>query len=138
MQTAVKMITKPQIKKIWYQGKQLGMSKEEVYEAIISLTGKDKIHNLTKVEGIMVIDTLLRYSPNGNVRDGMASSRQLWKMEQYRIKLGWELPKLQNFIKKYAKVENTKWLTETTASGIINGLKTIYLRQNKNLEESED
>ena len=138
MQTAVEMITPPQIKKIWYQVNQIGLSKEEIYEVIESLTGKNKMHSLTKVEGIIVIDTLLRYSPGGNVREGMASTRQLWKIEQYRLKLGWELAKLHNFIKKYAKVENPKWLTEVAASGIINGLKTIYLRQGKKSDESED
>lgn len=137
MEKAVNMINTPQIRKIWFEARKLGLTKEETYGVIETLTGKENMHDLTKVEGILVIDTLLRYSSDGNVRDGMASQRQLWKIEQYRTKLGWSLEKIHNFIKKYANVENIKWLTDKSASDIINGLKTIYNRQDKSNDESE-
>ena len=140
MQTTMEpTITEAQIRKIWFESKQLGMSYEDLHSFVEALTCETSIKSLTKAEGIVVIDELVRLSSSGNVRPGMITSRQAWKIEELRKSLEWEPERLKNFVKKYGHVENVRWLSEYKASSIITGLSNALKRQRaKKTKESEE
>lgn len=138
METTLEMITEAQIKKIWYESKQLGLSEDVLYEVVETLTDKKHLHDLTKKEGILLIDLLLQHKRDSVERPGMATSRQLWKIEQLRQELGWHQERLRNHIKKYSHVEHLMWLDAKAASDIITGMVNIQRQmKNKKIKESE-
>lgn len=127
------LITKAQIRKIWVEAKGLGFEKEMIYEVIYSRFNKEHLSDLTKEEASTLIDRLVKASEETRIDkvQGMMTQNQEWKIEDYRIKLGWNRKQLKAFIKKFAHIDHTNWLTVNQASNIIEGLKNIYLRNNE-------
>lgn len=124
-QEVVQMITAPQIRKIWYEAKQLGLDNEDVHEILKSEFKLDSVKKLTKDQAIYLIDTLVKYTGNTKQRPGMATPMQLWRIEELRKQLEWEPNGIKGFLKKYAHVDDIRWLTDTAASGIITALTKI-------------
>lgn len=120
-------ITQAQIKKLWAVSKELGLDSKLLHDLVWDQTGKEHIPEMTKEEAIKVIDWLERHKED---RPGMATNRQLWKINQLTQQLGWKDPQnLRGFLRKYAKVEHTRWLTKEQASKVIEGLKAILKKQ---------
>jgi len=136
-QEVVEMITTPQIRKIWYEAKQLGLTDDDMHEMISSEFRVDSVKKLTKSEAIYLIDVLVKYTGNSKHRPGMATPMQLWRIEELRKQLGWEPNGIKGFIKKNAHVEDIKWLTDKAASGIITGLtRVLKYREKANSKEA--
>ncbi|KYG90363.1 hypothetical protein A0U40_18400 [[Bacillus] sp. KCTC 13219] len=57
----------------------------------------------------------------------------MWKIEQLEQQLGWqdEPQRLQGFIKKYYKVERVEWLTSAQAWRLIESLKKMLEKENR-------
>ncbi|MCC5912214.1 MAG: DUF1018 domain-containing protein [Clostridiaceae bacterium] len=125
-----KLITKPQIKKVWVAAKELGLTKEDVYKCIEMLSGKDSMRAMTKDEAKTLID-LLTGEYNKDKEEHMATDRQIYKIYEYSNELNWSVKALMKFIRKYAHVDHINWLDKKAASNIIEGLKNISARQNQ-------
>ncbi|MCR4442946.1 MAG: regulatory protein GemA [Peptococcaceae bacterium] len=130
-----KEISPGQIKKLWASARENGLEEDDLRQLIKNLTGSEKISTMTSDQAVRVIDIL---TGKTEYRPGFASKEQLWKIKQLATELGWgDNPKrLRGFIKKYAGVENMKWLRERQASNIIEGLKKIQQRQNQKTGEN--
>ncbi|MTI82725.1 MAG: regulatory protein GemA [Firmicutes bacterium] len=125
-------ITKSQMRMIWASARELDLDEDLLRTTIRNVTGSSSISNLTKAQAKNVIDHLQRFKgrePEMN----MASNRQKWKIKQLASQLGWDNnPKrLSGFVKKYAGVENMEWITADMAWRIIEGLKKIRDRQQR-------
>jgi hypothetical protein len=94
---------------------------------IKNLVGKDRISQLTKSEAMYLIDVLVAHLEG---RPGMATKRELWKINQLVRELGWhENPKrLRAFLKKYYGVDDARFLTHQAAWRVIESLKKIKER----------
>lgn len=127
-----KDISPGQIKKIWASARENGLQEDDLRQLIKNLTGSVKISTLSGAQAIRVIDAL-----TGKIkfRPGFASDEQLWKINQLAIELGWDdNPKrIVEFVRKFAQVDNMKWLRDWQASNIIEGLKKILQRQEDRL-----
>lgn len=128
-------ITKRQIAKVWATAHELSIDDETLYSIVNRVTGSDKISQLSKQQGIKLIDNLLKCQSENNTEDnhrpGMATKKQLWLIEDLVKKLGWQddPQRLRGFLKKYTKVENLNWLKQKPASNIIQALKAMLKRQ---------
>lgn len=131
-------ITNAQIRKIWVEVKKQALNEDDLY-ALVGVFEKESLKNLTKAEAITLIDFLVQKSNEFKIEatKGMMTEAQAWKIEDYRQKLGWNTKALESFIKKYAHVDHTKWLTVSKASSIIEGLKNIYSRQVKSSPDNK-
>ena len=127
---AVLQITKPQIKKLWAIVKQLGMDEADLRGLAKNLTGADSISGMTKAQAIRLIDYLAERQ-RGDYRPEMASKQQLYKIKGLAKDMGWEDYRLKGFIRKYAGVENERWLDARRAYNMIEGMKKIKERQTK-------
>lgn len=127
--------TSKQIKKIYATAKELDLDSELLHSFIFNLVKVEHISALTSFEANKVIDEL-EYKKTGErkqetYRRNMATEDQLLKIKALERALGWEEnPKrLRAFMKKYARVENEKWLTFSSASNLIEALKKVYERE---------
>jgi hypothetical protein len=134
MAKAKREISNEQIKKIWACAKDAGLDEPNLRLLIKNLIGSDRISTLTCAQAIKVIDALL-----GNSRTYYASKEQIWKIEQLAQELGWsdDPKRLQGFIKKFAHVDNMRWLRAHQASDLIEGLKKMLQRQDDHATGSE-
>jgi len=126
------LITQPQIKKLWVMARELGMDEVDLRGVVYNITGSDHISTLTVAQAARVID-YLQDRLDRQYRPEMASKAQVWKINKLAGELGWaDNPKrLKGFVKKYAKVEDLRWLTARAAWQIIEGLKKLLERQAK-------
>lgn len=118
-----------QIRKIYATASELGIDNDMLHTYVFNATGSQSISVLTVKEAAKVIDGLEAHrieKNGGNVR-GMANERQQRYILDLAKKLGWkdEPWRLKGFIRKYAGVEEVKWLSSKQASNIIEGLKKI-------------
>lgn len=120
-------ITKPQIKKLWALAKQTGMDEIDLRGLVKNLTGADSISGMTKAQAIRLIDYLVDRQ-NKDYRPEMASRQQIYKIRQLAAELGWEHYQLKGFLRKYAGVENLRWLDARRAYNVIEGLKKVKER----------
>ncbi len=135
-------ITRAQMRKIWALAKEIGIDEVDLRGLVLNLTGREHISQITKAQAIVVIDYLVDRK-KGNYRPMMASSQQMYKIRILAKEMGWDNGRLKGFVKKYAGVENEKWLDARRAYNIIEGLKKIKERQTKtkkaeNKRESEE
>ncbi len=143
---AVKKITKDQIKVIYTLGNELGIvdrmvSRDSLHEMIESMTGKSHISDLSSMQANSVI-TRLKSSMRGFERHkkqtpkkdvpGMASAKQkskIWRLMyelqsydtvQYAASLN---DRLRGFLKRYAGIDDMRFLSAEQAWRVIEGLK---------------
>jgi hypothetical protein len=130
-----KEISPGQIRKIWACAREHGIEEDDLRQLIKNLTGSEKISTLSFAQAGRVIDVL---TGKLNARPGYASKEQLWKIDQLVQELGWnDNPKrLQEFVRKFARVDNIKWLRDWQASNIIEGLKAVIKRQGSELTKA--
>lgn len=115
-------ITTKQNKLIWVLVSQKGLEKDDLYLIINQVSQKEHLHELTKEEANRVIDRLHLRHPTPK---GMLTAAQEAYIKDLSKQLGWHTnPKrLIGFVRKYAKVDDIKWLTVRQASNVIEGLK---------------
>lgn len=126
-------ITNGQIRKIYATANELGIDNDMLHTYVFNSTGSEHISTLTIKEANKVIDGLEvhRMEKEGGPVKGMSSPKQQRFIEDLAVKLGWkdEPWRLKGFIRKYAKVEDAKWLTSKQASNIIEGLKKVLEKE---------
>ena len=115
-------ITTKQNRLIWVLVSQKGLEKDDLYLIINQVSQKEHLHELTKEEANRVIDRLHLRHPTPK---GMLTAAQEAYIKDLSKQLGWHTnPKrLIGFVRKYAKVDDIKWLTVRQASNVIEGLK---------------
>ena len=125
--------SRPQIRSIWGLAKsELKLSQEELYSIVLRETGKESLRELETRELNRVITVLIKLKEKANVRVGMASKDQIWKIKELAKELGWDdNPKrLKAFVKKYYKIENLEWLNGNQAWRLIESLKKLLKKSN--------
>lgn len=144
-----------QIKIIYTLGNELGIVDRTadidlLHEMIHSMTNKEHVSNLTSDEAMDVIKRL-RKDMKGPSRlkhkathiKGMASEgeiKKIWaliyELKKYDKPGGSNIsaPKrLQGFLKKYAEIDDLRFLTHDKANGVIEGLKGLIRNERKKL-----
>jgi hypothetical protein len=129
-ETKIETITKAQMRKMWAMAKELGMDGVDLHGLVFNLTRKEHISQVTKAQAIIVIDYLVDRK-KGDYRPEMASAQQMYKIRKLAGEMGWEDYRLKGFIRKYAGVENERWLDARRAYNIIEGLKKVKERRTK-------
>jgi phage gp16-like protein len=124
---APKKESKPQIKRIWGLAKNIGLEKEPLYDIIEALTGKRSMTQCRDEELDRVVKRLVQYKSNQQRDPKMANEKLIWKIRQLEKELGWadNPQRLKGFMRKYAGVENLKWLKTWQAHKLIEGLKKM-------------
>lgn len=123
------LITPPQTRKLWVMARELGMDGDDLHGLVYNLTGSEHISTISKMQAARVIDHL-QDRLDRQYRPEMASRKQLWKIKQLARELGWEdnQKRLKGFVRKYAKVEDLRWLNARGAWQVIEGLKALKKR----------
>ena len=122
-----------QIKKIWAMGKRLGMDKEDLHAIAYRVSGNEHISTLTGREAGRVIDELKRYAGDQDcIQTRSAGEGRLTDAQQRMIAvlirdLKWldQPGRLSGFLRKYAGVDDVRFLTAQQASRVIDGLKAM-------------
>ncbi len=137
---AAQSLTPAQRRKIFAVAGELGLDNDLLHALVYGVAGKEHISDLSKKEAGWVIDELERRAnrsrtvvlPTGR-KVPLATKKQHWKIKQLVQQLGWEdNPKrLQGFCRKYAGVDNPRWLTKDQAWRLIEGLKSLLQREKK-------
>ena len=78
----------------------------------------------------MLIDALVKMNGGGE-QSGMMTEKQEWLLTDYQRKLGWTDAQLRGFVKKYGHVDFIQWLTKEGASKMIEAVKNIYSKQQR-------
>lgn len=120
-----------QIKNIWGLSKELNLSKDNLYDTIEGLTGKDSMRQLSTKELNKVIMELGRMKDGHKKKGQLASDKQVWKVHELEKQLGWsgEPARLKGYLKKRFGVENIRWMTSQQAWKAIEGLKKMADRE---------
>lgn len=129
-------LTAPQLRKIWATAKEMGLDEDLLRAKVKALTGSESISKLTVAQANLVIDSMAGKKPDRS--SNWASKEQLWKINTLAAELGWvDNPKrVAGFVRKYAKVDNLKWLTRAQAWRIIEGLKKLIERAESQAAEN--
>lgn len=149
-------INHAQIKIIYTLGNSLGIvdksaQTDNLHELVYSMTKKGSIKELTRDEAGWVIDSLkngmrgFRKSPIPN-SPGMATEGQIKKIWAllYEIK-DYDKPgvtcsmkvRLRGFLKKYAKIDDMRFLTFEKANNVIEGLKGVLNTEKRKSKKNE-
>lgn len=127
---STKPITQPQLRKIYAEAREAGLDNDYLHELIYSIHGKESLKDLAMWEAAMLIDALVKMNGGGERADRM-TEKQEWLLADYQSKLGWTDVQMRGFIKKYGHVDFIQWLTKEGASKMIEAVKTIYIKQQK-------
>jgi len=154
-----KAISSAQVKVIYTLGNELGLvdkmaSVDGLHEMVYSMVQKEKVSKLTSAEAIMIIDRLkghmkgssrMRYSPPPTFAEGMASEgkiKKIWallyklkKIDSGEFKSITLNQRLRGFLKKYASIDDIRFLTEEKAFSVIEGLKGLIRTEEKKAEK---
>lgn len=127
-------INYPQIKKIFALANDAGLDNDKLHELVAAVTGSKSIKALTKHQGVQVIDRLnkiLGYTPD------RATKKQMWQINRLAEELGWQdTPnRLRGFLESQQGVSHPKYLKSRQASDVIEALKAIKRRTQKELRE---
>lgn len=127
---STKPITQPQLRKIYAEAREAGLDNDYLHELIYSIHGKKSLKDLEMWEAAMLIDALVKMNGGGERPDRM-TEKQKWLLADYQSKLGWTDAQMRGFIKKYNHVDFVQWLTKEGASKMIEAVKTIYMKRQK-------
>jgi len=121
------------IKKIWATARSIGMEQEDIYNVLQRETGKDSMRQCSQKELERVLLSLQSMQGFNNFRGNRVTKKQLWKIGQLEKQLGWQdnPQRLKGFIKKFYSVEQMEWLTSTQAWRLIESLKKLAQKENR-------
>ena len=130
-------INAAQKRKIFAVARELSIDLDLLHALVQGLVGKEHISELTKAEACRVIDDLEHRADRsrdvqlpGGGKVALVNRGQLGKIRALEAELGWSAnPKrLQGFCRKYAGVDDIRWLTKAQAWRLIEGLKALAAR----------
>lgn len=131
----MKGVTAAQLRKIHACARECGMDDDLLHIAVRDITGRSSLKDLTAAEACRVIDAMEGKTDSGPSKDA-ATPKQMGYIKDLMKRLGWvdekmepDMARLDGMCKKYAKVDNHKWLSRTGASNIIEALKKMQERQ---------
>lgn len=127
---STKPITQPQLRKIYAEAREAGLDNDYLHELIYSIHGKESLKDLEMWEAATLIDALVKMNGGGE-QPGMMTEKQKWLLADYQSKLSWTDAQMRGFIKKYGHVDFIQWLTKEGASKMIEAVKNVYLKQQK-------
>lgn len=139
-----KVITGAQIKKIYALARERGMDADLLHAHLETLVKKSSLKDLTVSEGIQLIDSL-----EGKPGFSKGEDKASWKQMQYIYvlmkKIGWVNPdgtpdicRLDRFLQSPRAGINLgsyQWLTRSKASKLIEALKSMSEREEKQSEK---
>lgn len=122
-----------QIKAIWALGKRLGMDADDLHAMAYRFCGLESISALTGREAGRMIDELKVRAgerpgvPTHSTGDARATGAQRRMIAMLTRDLGWmdKPERLRGFLRKYAGVDDVRFLTAQQASRVIDGLKAM-------------
>lgn len=130
-------ITAAQMRKIHVIARNQGMDNDLLHIYVETVTGKDSLKKLDIKEAVRVIDGLERKASGGSFQK--ISRKQSDYIVDLMKKLGWvdgdgkpDYRRLDGFCKKRYSIDSHKWLTSSSASKVIEGLKNMI----KNKEDA--
>ncbi len=122
-------ITAAQIRKLHVTAREYGIDSDLLHEHIFRIVRKDSIKLLTREEAAKVIDSLEGRQGAG---EETMTQKQRWYILSLAKKLGWtdeagkvDEKRLNGMCVKYAKTSCWKWLSRSSASGVIEALKNM-------------
>ncbi len=129
-------INAAQKRKIYATARNLGMDNDLLHAFVEARTGCKHISDLTKPQGIRIIEEMTAHIEG---RPGMATRRELWKIDQLVEKLGWaDNPKrLRAFLRKYYHVDDPRFLTHRDAWRVVESLKMLLKKAKGGADASE-
>lgn len=126
-------ITASQMRKIHASARERGMDNDLLHIHVETLTGKDSLKELTIHEAVQVIDSL---EGKGTKEPGGMTWKQMSYIQALAKELGWvtevgkiDDKRLNGFISKRFGVDHYRWLSRSTASKVIEGLKNMLKGQ---------
>lgn len=120
-----------QIKAIWALGRKLGMDADDLHAIAYRISGLESIRALTGREAGRMIDELkMRAGEKTNAPiggEGRATGAQQRMIAVLIRDLKWldQPGRLRGFLRKYAGVDDVRFLTAQQASRVIDGLKAM-------------
>lgn len=134
----MRKITPSQMRKIYALAKENGMNKELLHIIVENETDKTSIAELNIMEAVKVIDKISDRKQSYNPKIEHMSYKQEAYIKGLAKDLGWvdvdggiDEKRLNGFCKKYYGIETYKWLTRSLASKVIEGLKTLIMRNDE-------
>lgn len=129
-------ISAAQQRKIHVTARELGMDDDLLHECVSMLTGRESLKELSMAEAIKVIDAL--EGKKGYESGDRASYRQNAYIKILMKKLGWvdengepDKKRLDGFVRKQYGIDDSRWMTRKVACRVIEGLKALESRQEK-------
>jgi len=123
-------MTEKQRKLLFVLSKQRGMDTERLHNYVETQTGKQSITEVTKEEARTLIDGL---QEKKQTVKGYITEKQLKYIKGLAQNLGWEEKALRQFIEKQYNISNINWLTNKQAAKLIEGLKSIWEKDKKEI-----
>lgn len=141
MEGAWQKMASPTIRMLWGIAKspELGMTDEELHLLVLSHTGKDSIKQLNKRELGMMVSVLadMKDSAKGaknrkRQTGNPATVNQRKKVYKLAESLGWtKKARINGFCRKMFGVESVDWLNYMQCSDLIEALKSMVERMEK-------
>lgn len=127
----------PSIKMLWgiAKSKELSMSDDDLHEFVYAQTGKSSIKKLTRRELSLVVTALgnLKDMAGGKKKPGNTVTEKQRRMIYALAKeLGWkDNRRVNGMAKRMFKVDRIEWLDYTQCSKLIEALKAMAERMEK-------
>ena len=123
-------MTEKQRKLLFVLAKQRGMDNELLHSYVETQTGKQSITEVTTQEAKTLIDGLQEKKQTAK---GYITEKQLKYVKGLCQCLSWEEKALRQFIEKQYGISNVNWLTSKQAAKLIEGLKSIWEKDKKEI-----
>ncbi len=123
-------MTEKQRKLLFVLAKQRGMDNELLHSYVETQTGKQSITEVTTQEAKTLIDGL---QEKKQTVKGYITEKQLKYVKGLCQCLSWEEKALRQFIEKQYGISNVNWLTSKQAAKLIEGLKSIWEKDKKEI-----
>ena len=123
-------MTEKQRKLLFVLAKQRGMDNELLHSYVETQTGKQSITEVTTQEAKVLIDGLQEKKQTAK---GYITEKQLKYVKGLCQCLSWEEKALRQFIEKQYGISNVNWLTSKQAAKLIEGLKSIWEKDKKEI-----
>ncbi len=123
-------MTEKQRKLLFVLAKQRGMDNELLHSYVETQTGKQSITEVTTQEAKTLIDNLQEKKQTAK---GYITEKQLKYVKGLCQCLSWEEKALRQFIEKQYGISNVNWLTSKQAAKLIEGLKSIWEKDKKEI-----
>lgn len=134
----MRKITPSQMRKIYALAKENGIDNELLHIIVENETDKNSISSLSITEAVKVIDKIADRKQSHNPKTEHMTYKQEAYIKGLAKDLGWldvnggiDEKRLNGFCKKYYGIETYKWLTRSLASKVIEGLKSLIMRNDE-------